>query len=113
MAKGAPTADELRERLGGAPGLDDEELDYWIEGAVAYVRPLLDPQWSEPDSWPEDLHDGILLGAVLSYRNAESPTASSLGAWNADGSPAPPPITWWPRVRQRIAQYVGAGVWVG
>lgn len=113
MATGAPTADELRERLGGAPGATDEELEDCIDIATAYVAPMLDPEWADPLTWPADLHDGLLLGATLTYRNQESPTSAAAGGFNPDGSPAPPPITWWPRVRQRIVQYTAAGAWVG
>ena len=34
--------------------------------------PLLDPEYQDPEGWPDDLHDGIVIAAVLTYRNARA-----------------------------------------
>ena len=61
---------------GRRPSATEEELQAALDVAVAHVTPLLDVDYRDPVSWPDDLHDGVLLAAVLTYRNAESPTAA-------------------------------------
>jgi hypothetical protein len=109
--------DEVRARLGGAPGATDPDLEASLDSAVAHITALLDPAWADPDGaggsgtpWPADLHDGVLLGAVLTYRNAESPTPS---AAVEGGQPIVPPIAWDRWTRHRLSAYVDPGVWAG
>jgi hypothetical protein len=105
---------DVRARLGGAPSATDEDLQAALDTAVAHVTPLLAPPWRDPDEWPDDLHDGILAAAVLTYRNAESPTAApeeQIGRQSR--MPPVTPFAWDDRVRQRYAQYLAGGVWVG
>ncbi len=70
--------------------------------------PLLDPEYQDPELWPVDLHDGIVIASVLTYRNAESPTPA---AAVASGVPTVPPIAWDRWTRHRLGQYVAAGSW--
>jgi hypothetical protein len=111
VTTGPVTVEEVRHRLGGAPSAADEDLKDALDTAVAHIRPLLEEAHRDPEEWPADLHDGVLLAAVLTYRNQESPHASP--GEGEEGRPAVPPITWDPRVRQRLGQYFDAGVWVG
>ena len=82
--------------------------------AAGHITPLLDPEWRDPtggdsgEPWPEDLHDGVLIGAVLTYRNAESPTPA---ATVEGGQPTVPPIAWDRWTRHRLANYLAAGSW--
>jgi hypothetical protein len=121
MATGPVLVAEIRARLGGAPAASDADLQEMLDIAVAHVTPLLDPQWRDPTGgdpdaappgsgvpWPADLHDGILIGAVLTYRNAESPTPA---AANAGGVPLVPPIAWDRWTRHRLGAYIAGGVW--
>jgi hypothetical protein len=110
VTTGPVTVDEVRARLGGAPAASDEDLQSSLDVAVAHIVPVLDPEYADPTDWPDDLHDGVLIGAVLTYRNAESPTpaAATLGA-----QPFVPPISWDHWTRHRLARYVSDGSWVG
>jgi hypothetical protein len=112
VAEGPVTIEEVRRRLGGGAALDDEDLTDALETAIAHIRPLLREDYRDADKWPDDLHDGVLLAAVLTYRNAETPTAANPEQYGEEVL-AVPPITWDPRVRHRLAQYFDAGVWVG
>ena len=102
---------EVRSRLGGAPSATDEEL---TESSGHSHRPRGPParpprpEWEDPATWPDDLHDGIVLAAVLTYRNAESPTPA---AGVEGGAPVVPPIAWDRWTRHRLASYTNAGVW--
>ena len=49
-----------------------------------------------------------MIAAVLTYRNAESPTPS---AAVASGAPVVPPIAWDRWTRHRLGQYTAAGSW--
>jgi hypothetical protein len=122
MPVGAVTVDEVRARLGGAPAADDAALQEALDVAVAHITALLDPEYRDPDGgdpldpdnpgtgepWPADLHDGILIGAVLTYRNIESPTPA---AAVEGGQPVVPPIAWDRWTRHRLADYIAAGSW--
>ena len=110
MATGPVVVAEVRARLGGAPSATDDDLQGALDTATAHVSPLLDPEWADPLLWPADLHDGIVLAAVLTYRNAESPTPA---AAVAGGAPVVPPIAWDRWTRARLGAYTAAGVWVG
>jgi hypothetical protein len=114
---GPVTIEEVRRRLGGAPSATDDDLTEALDTAVAHIEPLLRESYRDRDEWPDDLHDGVLLAAVLTYRNAESPHASPgdrYGSGADEGAEViVPPIAWDPRVRHRLAQYYDPGVWVG
>ena len=99
---------EVRARLGGAPSATDTDLQAALDTASAHVVPLLDPEWADPTGWPADLHDGVLIAAVLTYRNAESPTPAAAAE---GGAPVVPPIAWDRWTRHRLAQYQSAGAW--
>jgi hypothetical protein len=114
VTTGPVSVAEVRARLGGAPRSTEEELQAALDVAVAHVVPLLREPYRDPVEWPDDLHDGILAAAVLTYRNAESPTAppeEDLG--RSRKAPAVPPFAWDDRIRQRWAPYMAGGVWVG
>jgi hypothetical protein len=121
MATGPVEVAEVRARLGGAPSATDEQLQEALDVASAHIVELLSPEWrdplgGDPDAdppgsgvpWPADLHDGVLLGAVLTYRNAESPTPA---AAVESGAPIVPPIAWDRWTRHRLGAYVAGGVW--
>jgi hypothetical protein len=108
VATGPVEIAEVRARLGGAPAALDEALQDALDVAVAHIVPLLDPQYADPAEWPADLHDGVLIAAVLTYRNAESPTPA---AAQEGGQPIVPPIAWDRWTRHRLGQYVDAGGW--
>jgi hypothetical protein len=114
MPTGPVEVAEVRARLGGAPSATDEQLAEALDVALAHVVPILDPEWHDPSGegtgvpWPADLHDGILLGAVLTYRNMESPTPA---AAVEGGAPIVPPIAWDRWTRQRLGAYLAGGVW--
>ena len=108
MTEGPVDVAEVRSRLGGAPAATDEALQASLDTATAHVVALLDPDWQDPELWPADLHDGIVIAAVLTYRNAESPTPA---AGVEGGAPVVPPIAWDRWTRHRLAQYLGAGAW--
>jgi hypothetical protein len=111
---GPVEVDEIRARLGGAPAADDAVLQEALDVAVAHVVALLDPEWRDPtggddgEPWPADLHDGIVIAAVLTYRNIESPTPA---AAQEGGAPVVPPIAWDRWTRHRLADYIAAGSW--
>jgi hypothetical protein len=105
---GPVSVDEVRGRLGGAPAATDEDLQAALDVAAAHIGALLDPAWADSSAWPADLHDGVLLGAVLTYRNAESPTPA---AGVEGGAPVVPPINWDRWTRPRIGAYLAAGAW--
>ena len=109
MPAGPVDVAEVRARLGGAPSATDEALAEALDVATAHVVPLLDPEWVDPNGWPADLHDGMVLAAVLTYRNAESPTPA---AAQESGAPVVPPIAWDRWTRARLGAYLEAGVWV-
>lgn len=109
MPEGPVTVDEVRARLGGAPAADDAALQDCLDTAEAHVVALLDPEWRDPELWPADLHDGIVIAAVLTYRNAESPTPAA--AVDGGGLPVVPPIAWDRWTRHRLAPYLTAGSW--
>jgi hypothetical protein len=50
----------------------------------------------------------VVLAAVLTYRNAESPTPA---AASEGGAPVVPPIAWDRWTRARIGAYLDPGVW--
>ena len=108
MPTGPVDTQEIRDRLGGAPAASDEQIDGALEVATAHVTPLLDPEYRDPLTWPADLHDGMILAAVLTYRNAESPTPA---AAIESGAPVVPPIAWDRWTRARLGAYVADGVW--
>ena len=108
MTQGPVDVEEVRSRLGGAPSAADEDLQAALDVATAHVVPLLDPEWADPAIWPDDLHDGLVIAAVLTYRNAESPTPA---AGVESGAPVVPPIAWDRWTRHRLGQYVQAGAW--
>jgi hypothetical protein len=108
MAEGPVVVAEVRARLGGAPAATDDELQEALDVATAHVVPLLDPEWADPTAWPADLHDGIVIGAVLTYRNAQSPTPAAAAE---GGAPVVPPIAWDRWTRARLGAYIGAGSW--
>jgi hypothetical protein len=108
MATGPVEVAEVRARLGGAPSATDEQLQEALDVAVAHIVPLLSPEWADAEGWPDDLHDGVLLGAVLSWRNIESPTPA---AAVESGSPIVPPIAWDRWTRARLGAYLAGGVW--
>jgi hypothetical protein len=114
MPTGAVTVDEIRARLGGAPSADDAALQEALDVATQHVTDLLAPEWRDPsggadgEPWPADLHDGIVIGAVLTYRNMESPTPA---AAQEGGQPIVPPIAWDRWTRHRLGRYFGAGSW--
>jgi hypothetical protein len=110
MPSGPVEVEEVRARLGGAPAASDEQLADALDTATAHIVPLLDPEWIDPALWPADLHDGVLIGAVLTYRNAQSPTPAA-GA--EGGTPVVPPIAWDRWTRARLGAYLAAGAWVG
>ena len=108
MPSGPVSVEEVRARLGGAPSATDEDLEGALEVATAHVAPLLEAEWTDPATWPADLHDGLLLAAVLTYRNMESPTPA---AASEGGAPVVPPIAWDRWTRARLGAYCDAGVW--
>lgn len=118
MPEGPVDVAEIRSRLGGAPAATDEDLQTALDVAEAHVIPLLDPQYAIAEGdpaadpplapWPADLHDGIVIGAVLTYRNAESPTPAAV---NQSGVALVPPIAWDRWTRQRLGAYMAGGVW--
>lgn len=122
MTTGPVDVAEVRDRLGGAPSATDEELTSALDVAVAHVTPLLDAaavdpsdpsgltliDYRDPSTWPDDLHDGIVIAAVLTWRNMESPTPA---AAVEGGAPVVPPIAWDRWTRHRLGQYVSAGSW--
>ena len=108
MPTGPVDVAEVRARLGGAPSATDEQIDGALEVATAHVTPLLEPEYRDPATWPADLHDGMVLAAVLTYRNAESPTPA---AAQQGGAPVVPPIAWDRWTRARLGAYCDAGVW--
>ena len=79
--------------MGGAPSATDEDLEGALEVATAHiVAPARSSSgYATPPPWPADLHDGVLLAAVLTYRNMESPTPA---AASEGGAPVVPPIAW-------------------
>ena len=108
MTQGPVVVAEVRARLGGAPAATDDELQSSLDVATAHVVPLLDPEWADPELWPDDLHDGMLIAAVLTYRNAESPTPAAAAE---GGAPVVPPIAWDRWTRHRLGNYTAAGSW--
>jgi hypothetical protein len=109
MPEGPVTVDEVRARLGGAPAADDADLQGALDTAEAHVVALLSEEWRDAAAWPADLHDGVLLAAVLTYRNAESPTPAA--AVDGSGAPVVPPIAWDRFTRHRLAPYLTPGSW--
>jgi hypothetical protein len=116
MPTGPVTVDEVRERLGGAPAALDADLQAALDVAEAHVVALLDPEWRDPtgestsgEPWPADLHDGVLIGAVLTYRNAESPTPAA--AVDGSGAPVVPAFSWDRWTLHRLGPYLAAGAW--
>lgn len=125
------TGAQLREALNGAPQYSDDLLDEIVDIALGHIAPLLRAEYvpdptlddEDPDAgawppWPADLHDGVLLAAMLTLRNRESPSASSSeSGYAAAGfgvpSPSVPPIAWDPRIRHRVAAFLSPGVFVG
>jgi hypothetical protein len=110
VATGPVDVAEVRARLGSAPSATDEDLQSALDVALAHIVPTLDPEWADPATWPDDLHEGILSGAVFTYRNMESPSPA---AASQGGTPVVPAFAWDRWVRPRIAQYQAAGAWVG
>jgi hypothetical protein len=108
VSEGPVVVAEVRARLGGAPAATDDELQAALDTASAHVVALLDPEWRDPELWPADLHDGIVIAAVLTYRNAESPTPAAAAQ---GGAPVVPPIAWDRWTRHRLAPYLAAGGW--
>ena len=108
MATGPVVVAVVGARLGGAPSATDQDLQDSLDTATAHIVPLLDVEYQDPIAWPADLHDGIVIAAVLTYRNAESPTPS---AAVASGAPVVPPIAWDRWTRHRLGQYTAAGSW--
>jgi hypothetical protein len=109
MPEGPVDVAEVRERLGGAPAADDADIQGALDTAEAHVVPLLAEEWRDPETWPADLHDGVLLGAVLTYRNNESPTPAA--AVDGSGAPIVPPIAWDRWTRARLGAYLTPGSW--
>ena len=64
MPTGPVTVAEVRARLGGAPSATDDDLQIAVDVATAHIAPTLDPEWADPATWPDDLHDGVLIGSV-------------------------------------------------
>ena len=113
MPTGPVTVDEVRARLAGAPLATDDTLQAAIDVATAHVSPLLDADYTDPTTWPADLHDGLVLAAVLTYRNAESPTSAPPFGQPWEQGPPAPPIAWDDRIRHRVGPYLAGGVYVG
>jgi hypothetical protein len=109
MPEGHVTVDEVRKRLGGAPAAEDADLQGALDTAEAHVVALLAEEWRDAATWPADLHDGVLIAAVLTYRNAESPTPAA--AVDGSGAPIVPPIAWDRWTRPRLGAYLAAGSW--
>jgi hypothetical protein len=107
LPTGPVTVAEVRARLGGAPSATDADLQIAVDVATAHIAPTLDPVWADPATWPDDLHDGVLIGSVLTWRNIESPTPA---AAVESGAPVVPPIAWDRWTRHRLARFQGAGV---
>lgn len=108
MPTGPVEIAEVRARLGGAPAALDEDLQSALDTASSHIVPLLDPEYADPELWPADLHDGVLIAAVLTYRNQESPTPAAAAE---GGAPVVPPIAWDRWTRHRLGQYTAAGAW--
>ena len=101
MTTGPVDVAEVRSRLGGAPSATDEELAEALDVATAHVVPLLDTaapdptdptgvaviDYSDPATWPDDLHDGIVLAAVLTYRKRGEPYAGRRRGRRGPGGP--------------------------
>lgn len=120
MATGPVVVEEVRGRLGGSASATDEKCQEAIDIASGHIIPLLKPEWRDPvgeiapsvEPWPADLHDGVLIASVLTYRNMEAPQAVP-AAYTLDGAPQVVPITWDARVRQRIMRYLHPAALVG
>jgi hypothetical protein len=125
-AAAAPvTVERLRVALNGAPGVTDEQLAEYLDIALDYVVPLLksayrpDPDTGDYPLWPAALQDGLLLGAMLTARNREAPSAATTEGGYASvaqygvPTPAVPPINWGVRIRPRILQFMDAEGMVG
>ena len=108
MPEGPVDVAEVRARLGGAPAATDDDLQTALDVAIAHVVPLLDPEYADSATWPADLHDGLVIAGVLTYRNAESPTPAAAAE---GGAPVVPPIAWDRWTRHRLGQYTSAGSW--
>lgn len=103
---------EVQARLGNGPAATAEKCAQAIAIAAAHIGPLLQPAWRDPEDWPADLHDGIVIASVLTFRNMEAPQAVP-AAYSLDGAPQVVPITWDARIRQRIFSYLNPGGLVG
>ena len=122
MPTGPVDVAEVRARLGGAPSATDDDLQAALDVAIAHVTPLFDTaapdptdptgvatiDYRDPTTWPADLHDGIVIAAVLTWRNAQSPTPA---AAVSGGVPVVPPIAWDRWTRARLGAYLRGAVY--
>jgi hypothetical protein len=113
VTTGPVTVDEVRARLGGATIATDDQLQEAIDVATSHLAALLDDAWADPATWPDDLHDGMAHGAVLAWRNVESPTSAPLYGQPWEQGPPAPPFAWDSKIRARLGAYTAAGVFVG